>query len=79
VFGENPAHLVFVHLDPKYFGDLVRDPRTAESRVARLDLNDDVDELGRGTWRSGVSTAGMRPKELAVLAPHQGAVDAQEG
>jgi hypothetical protein len=78
VVGEDSTHLVLVDLDPKYVGQMARDARTAESWIPRLDRDDHVDEFGRGTWRSGPSTTGMGAKELAVLAPHQRAVDTED-
>src|SRR4029453_11585103 len=40
VFRQHPVHHVLVDVDAKRMRDDVRNPRTAESRIARLELDD---------------------------------------
>jgi hypothetical protein len=54
VFRQHAVDDVFVDVDPEGVRDDVRNPRTAESRIARLELDDGLDECVARPLRSGL-------------------------
>ena len=69
VLGENTPHQVLVDLDAERLGELLGDSGAAKARVARLHLDDGVDELLRRALGSGLAQTACReqPPVLSLL------------
>src|SRR5229473_104902 len=63
---------------PERMRDDARNPRTAEARIARLELDDGLDECLARPLRSGLLRALARREQSAVLATHQRPMPRQE-
>src|SRR5947209_2465002 len=78
VFRQHAVYDVLVDVDPERVRDDARNPRTAEPRIARLELDDGLDEcVARPLW-SGRLPALVRREQSAVLATHQRLMKRQE-
>src|SRR5712664_3053998 len=71
VFRQHAVHDVLVDIDPEHVRDDARNPWTAEPRIARLELNDGLDECLAWPLWSGLPWARARREQAAVLATHQ--------
>src|SRR5713101_7599846 len=71
VLRQHAVHDVLVDLDPECVRDDARNPWTAEPRIARLELDDGLDERLARALRSGLLRAPARCEQSAVLATHQ--------
>ena len=71
VFRQHAVHDVLVDVDPERVRDDARNPWTAEPRIARLELDDGLDECLARPLRSGLLRARARREQSAVLATHQ--------
>jgi hypothetical protein len=60
VFRQYAGHDVLIDVDPERLRDDVRNPRTAELRIARLELDDGLDECVARAFRSGLLGARRR-------------------
>ena len=56
-FGQHAVHDVLVDVDPERLRDDARNARTAEPRIARLELDDGLDERLVRPFRSGLRRA----------------------
>src|SRR2546427_8392286 len=68
VLRQHAVHDVLIDLDPEYVRDDARNPWTAEPRIARLELQDGLDERLARALRSGLLQARARREQSAVLA-----------
>ena len=76
VFRQDAAHEVLVDAErPRHDA---RDPRTAESGIARLELDDGLDERLAWPRRSRFPRAMARREQATVLATHEGSMKGQE-
>src|SRR5712691_337851 len=78
VFRQHAVYDVFVDVNPERVRDDARNPRTAEPRIARLELDDGLDECVARPLRSGLLRALARGEQSAVLATHQRLMKRQE-
>src|SRR5467141_4620305 len=78
VFRQHPVHHVLVDVDAERRRDDARNPRTAEPRIARLELDDGLDEGLARPLRSGFLRALARREQSAVLVTHQRLMKRQE-
>src|SRR6266849_935679 len=78
VFRQHAVYDVFVDVNPERVRDDARNPRTAEPRIARLELDDGLDECVARPLRSGLLRARARREQSAVLATHQRLMKRQE-
>ena len=78
VFRQHAVHDVLVDVDPERVRDDARNPWTAEPRIARLELDDGLDECLARPLRSGLLRARARREQSAVLATHQRLMKRQE-
>src|SRR6266852_1660023 len=78
VFRQHAVYDVLVDVDPERVRDDARNPRTAEPGIARLELDDGLDECGAWPLRSGLLRARARREQSAVLAMHQRLMKRQE-
>jgi hypothetical protein len=60
VFRQHAVHNVLVDIDPERVRDDARNPGTAETRIARLELDDGLDECLAWPFRSGLLGARAR-------------------
>src|SRR5215510_3230866 len=60
VCGQHAGHAVLVDVDPERVRDNVRDPWTAEPRIARRELDDGLDECLAWALRAGLPVAAPR-------------------
>src|SRR6202521_2092832 len=78
VFRQHAVHDVLVDDDRERVRDDAGNPRTAEPRITRLELDDGLDEcVARPLW-SGLLGAVARREQSAVLATHQRLMPRQE-
>ena len=75
---QHAVHDVLVDVDPERVRDDARNPWTAEPRIARLELDDSLDECLARPLRSGLLRARAQREQLAVLAAHQRLMKRQE-
>src|ERR1700674_241656 len=78
VFRQHAVHDVLVDVDPERLRDDARNPRTAEPRIVRLELDDDLDECFARSRRSRLLRARARREQSVVLATHQRLMKCQE-
>src|SRR5216684_3770840 len=78
VFRQHAVYNVFVDVDPERVSDDARDPWTTEPRVARLQLDDGLDEGRARPLRSRLLRALARREQSAVRATHQRLMKRQE-
>jgi hypothetical protein len=78
VFCQHAVYVVLVDVDPERVRDDARNPRTAEPGIARLELDDGLDECVARLLRSGRPPALARREQSAVLATHQRLMKRQE-
>ena len=78
MFGEHAMYDVLVDVESERAGDDARDPWTAEPWIARLELDDGLDECLVRPFRSGLLRVRRRRKQPAVFATHQGLMKRQE-
>src|SRR6202521_4795381 len=78
VFRQHAVYDVLVDVDSECLRDDARNPRTAEPRIARLELDDGLDKCVARPLRSGLLRALARREQSAVLATHQGLMKRQE-
>src|ERR1700730_13166670 len=71
VFRQHAGHDVLVDVEPKRERDDAGNPWTAEPRIARLELDDGLDEYRARSLRSGLLWAVARREQSVVLATHQ--------
>src|SRR6266851_6296868 len=71
VFRQHAVNDVLVDVDAKRARDDAGNPRTAEPRIARLELDDGLDECRARSLRSGLLWAMARREQSVVLATHQ--------
>ena len=71
VFRQHAVYDVLVDVDSERVRDDVSDRRTAESRIARLELDDGVDECLARPLRSGRPRARPRREQSVVFATYQ--------
>src|SRR5206468_12611202 len=67
-----------INVDPERVGEDARDPGTAEPRIARLELDDGVNERLARPLRSGRLRARARREQAPVFEPHQGLMKREE-
>src|SRR6516165_8193033 len=78
VFRQHAVHDVLVDVDPERLADDAGNPWTAEPRIARLELDDGLDERLARPLRSGLLRAAVRREQSVVLATHQRLMKRQE-
>ena len=71
VFRQHAIHDVLVDVDSERVRDDARDPWTAEPRIARLELDDGLDECLARALRAWLLGTLARREQAAVLATHQ--------
>ena len=71
VFRQHAVYDVLVDVDSERVRDDARNPRTAEPGIARLELDDGLDECVARPLRSGRLPELARREQAAVLAMHQ--------
>ena len=57
VLGENPPHEVFVDIDEKGPGDLLRDSGTSKPGIAALHLQNELDEFWGRSLGTGLASS----------------------
>ena len=75
---QHAIHDVLVDVDPERLRDDARNPWTAEPRIARLELDDGLDQCIVRPFRARCPRARRRREQPAVLAAHQGVMKCQE-
>src|SRR5262249_6953609 len=78
VFGQDAVHDVLIDVDAERARDDVRNPWTAKSRIARLELNDSLDECLAWALGAWLPEARVRGEQSMVLATHQRGLKRQE-
>ena len=78
VFLQDATHEVLVDVDAERPRDDARDPRTAESGIARVELDDGLDERLAWPLRARFPRAMARREQATVFATHQGSMKGQE-
>ena len=78
VFRQHAVHDVLVDVDPERVRDDTRNPWTPEPRIARLELDDGLDECHTRPLRSGLLRAQDGGEQSVVLATHQRLMKRQE-
>jgi hypothetical protein len=78
VFRQHAVYDVLVDVDSERVRDDARNPRTAESGIARLELDDGLDECVARPLRSGLFRTLAGREESTVLATHQRLMKRQE-
>jgi hypothetical protein len=78
VFRQHAVYDVLVDVDPERVRDDARNPRTAEPGIARLELDDGLDECVARPFRSRRPPALARGEQSAVLTMRQRLVKRQE-
>jgi hypothetical protein len=67
VFRQHAVNNVLVDVDPERARDDARNPRTTESRITRLELDDGLDECIARPFRAGRRPAPARREQSTVL------------
>jgi hypothetical protein len=67
VFRQDSVHDMFVDIDPERVRDDAGYPRTAEPRIARLELDDGLNERIARPFRSGFFGHGLDEKSRRYL------------
>ena len=78
VFRQDAAHDVLVDVDAECPRHDARDSRAAESGIARLELDDGLDERLVWPLRSRFPRAMARREQATVFATHEGSLKGQE-
>ena len=78
MFGQHAMHDVLVDVDAERVRDDARNPRTAESRIARVKLEDGPNECLARALRSRLLGARPRTEQAVVLATHQRSMEPEE-
>src|SRR5262245_7580108 len=71
MFQQHAVHHVLVDVDPEGLRDDARDAWTAEPRIARLELDDQMDECFVWSFWTGLLGARLGGEQPAVFATHQ--------
>ena len=75
---QHAVHDVLIDVDFERVRDDAVNPRTAEPRIARLELDDSLDQCVARPLRSGLLRARARREQSAILAMHQRLMKRQE-
>ena len=78
MFRQHAVHDVLVNVDPEGLRDDARNPWTPEPRIARLELDDGLDERLARPLGARFLWSRARGKQAAVLATHQRLMKRQE-
>ena len=71
MFGQHAVHEVLVNVEAEGVCEDARNPRTAEARIARLELDDRLDQCLARALGTGLLSARVLREQAAVLATHQ--------
>ena len=78
MFRQHAVDDVLVDVDAERLRDDARNPWTAEPRIARLELDDGLDQCLVRPFRSGLLRARRGREQPAVFATHQGLMECEE-
>ena len=71
MFGQHAVHDILVDVDAEGVREDARNSRTAKPRIARLEVDDSLDQCPARAPRTGFLGARVRREQAAVRATHQ--------